>query len=115
MSWETTGVAVAAPVLGFAAAYLGYRRSRSVDRVTEQSGLTTESRAGTAQIIEGLNQFVDQLQEGHQSFREDIRYLTARLDACGAEREELRRELARLRRKYGDNGTTPPGGTPATS
>jgi len=114
MSWEQviggTGTAVVALAIGV----MTYRRSRAVDAVSEQSGAVTEARAGTSQIIDGLNGLVDALQDDNKNFREDIRLLTARLDACFADREQLRLEVARLRRKYGDNADTPPSGTRST-
>lgn len=83
---------------------LSWVRSRKVDAVAAQSGALTETRAGTAQIIEGLNLLIDQLQDDNKTFRDDIKYLTLRLDAIAKERDELRRELNRLQRKYGENG-----------
>lgn len=88
----------------FALGYLAYRRSKKVDAVVEQSGIATETRAGTAQIIEGLNQLIDNLQDDNRSFREDIKYLTLRLDAISKERDELRQKLNQMMRKYGENG-----------
>jgi hypothetical protein len=35
---------------------------------------------------------------------ENIRYLTARLDARDVERDQLKRRLNMLNRKYGENG-----------
>lgn len=87
----------------FLLGYLAYRRARKVDAVAAQSGVITETRAGTAQIIEALNLLVDQLQDDNRTFREDIKYLTLRLDAIAKERDELKRQLSRLQRKYGEN------------
>lgn len=95
-------------LIGLPATFLGlmaYIRSLRVDAVAEQSGVATETRAGTAQIIQGLNDLIDNLQTDNKVFRDDIKYLTLRLDAFAAEREELRKEVARLRRKYGEDNT----------
>lgn len=102
-----TGQVITALLIGlpsFLLGYLAYRRARKVDAVAAQSGVMTESRAGTAQIIEGLNLLIDQLQDDNKTFRDDIKYLTLRLDAIAKERDQLRRELNRLQRKYGENG-----------
>lgn len=79
-----------------------YRRGRKADAVTEQSGLAGNNRAGTAQIIDGLNQLVDQLQDDYKEARFDIKALVIRLDGITKERDDLRLELARLRHRYGD-------------
>ena len=97
---------IQALLIGLPATMLGalaYRRSRKVDAVAEQSGVATENRAGTAQIIQGLNDLVSNLQTDNKVFREDIKYLDQRLDNLIAEREELRKEIARLRKKYGED------------
>lgn len=124
---------IQAILIGLPATILGilaYRRSRKVDAVAEQSGVATETRAGIAQIIQGLNDMIENLQEDNQVFRAEgkdwavriknldmdfatrLRDLTVRLDAISQERDEFRRErdecrreVARLFRKYGeDNG-----------
>lgn len=95
-------IGLPATVLGF----LAYRRSRKVDAVAEQSGIANETRAGTAQIIEGLNSLVDALQEDNKTFRDEgrafrdeVRNLTLRVNEVVAERDELRRERDSLRRE----------------
>lgn len=110
MSWANA-VGFAAPVVALVVAYLGYRRSRRVDAVTEQSGVATETRAGTQQIIEGLNRLIDQVQDDNTGFRDDLKQCAARVEAIGvrlekvtAERDELRKDLARMVRLHG-NGT----------
>ena len=103
MDWEP--VITAAPiVVAGVVAWWGYRRSIRVDAVSEKSGVATETRAGTAQIIDGLNSLVDQLQEGTASHRETIKFLTERIDRVLAENVELRLDNARLRKRYGVNG-----------
>jgi ABC-type transporter Mla subunit MlaD len=102
MSWEQVGQGLALAVPSTAVGVFAYLRSRKVDAISEQSGIVSDTRAGTAQIIDGLNGLIDNLQEDNKIFREDIKHLTARLDAITAERDELKRELARLRRKYGN-------------
>lgn len=104
MDWGDVTQAVAIGLPATILGYLAYRRSRRVDAVAEQSGAVTETRAGTEQIIQGLNDLIDNLQTDNKTFRDDIRYLTLRLDTIAAERDRLKKEVARLRRKYGDNG-----------
>lgn len=125
MSWESGAVAVGGPAAVVIVGYLTHKRSLRVDKITEQSGVTTESRAGTAQIIEGLNQLIDNVQEDNQGFRDDLRacaarldevtrYMSQRIEDVTRERDELTRKLNRMYRKHG-NGDTPPAGTPTTS
>lgn len=96
--------ALAAGIPALIIGILGYRRSKKVDAVAEQSGIATESRAGQAQVIEGLNKIIDNLQEDNQVGRDYAKYLITRLDLSDKEREDLRFKLTRMRRKYGDNG-----------
>ena len=91
-------IGLPATILGF----LALRRSRKVDAVAEQSGVATESRAGTAQIIDGLNQLIDNLQEDNKQFREDLKFVQQRNSARDAECDKLREEIARLRQKHGE-------------
>lgn len=123
MQTEQVLTALVIGLPSFLLGFLAYRRARKVDAVAAQSGVITETRAGTAQIIEGLNLLIDQLQDDNKTHRDDmravrddIRDLTLRLgvvsrerDELWQERNELRRELTRLRRKYGEhsNGVPP--------
>lgn len=90
--------AIPAAVLGV----LAYRRSIKVDQVSAQSGMASDHRAGTAQVIEGLNQLIDQYQESVKESREIMAVLEVRIVTVTAERDALRLEVARLRRKYGN-------------
>lgn len=108
MGWDDVFKTLIIGIPSFLLGYLAYKRSKKVDKVTEQSGAITETRAGTQQVIEGLNSLLDNLQEDNTSFRADVRYLTDKLDTCYREREELKREVSRLKRKYGENDNTPP-------
>lgn len=95
-------VALVGATVSLVIGVLGHRRSKRVDATSAQSGLASTHQAGTAQILEGLNDLIDQLQEDTVTFRSDIRELVVRLDAVTAERDALRLEVARLRQKYGE-------------
>jgi hypothetical protein len=108
MAWEAP-IGVFSAITGAGLGFLAYRRSIHVDAVSTQSGIATDNRAGTAQIIDGLNKLIDNLQEDNQSFRDDLKQCAVRIEAISAERDVLRLELAKLRRLYGyDNGNPPP-------
>jgi hypothetical protein len=85
-------------------AYVTYKRARRVDSVAEQSGVAAESRAGTQQIIEGLNIIIDNLQEDNRQWREDAKYQADRSDARDKECNRVRFRLNAMIRKFGENG-----------
>lgn len=101
--------------------YLLYRRSKKVDAVAEQAGVSASSQAGTAQIIEGLNKMLDNQQEETNLWRTDFKDLRTytterldlmnqRLDAKDLEIGNLKNQLALMIRRFGaingvhDNG-----------
>lgn len=86
----------------FGLGFLAYRRSLKVDKVANQVGLSSETRAGTQQIILGLNDLVDNLQEDNKALREEAKYLLGRITTLIAECEEVKRQLNAFQRKYGD-------------
>lgn len=100
-------IALITAVPAFLIGVFAYRRSLKVDQVSAQSGAASNQMAGTAQVIEGLNRLIDQLQEDNDSFRADIKDLAARLVVITAERDALKLEVARLRKKYAANGDDP--------
>lgn len=100
-------VALVGATVSLAIGILGHRRSKQVDATSAQSGVASNHREGTAQILEGLNTLIDQLQEDNTGFRTELRDLVVRFDAVTAERNTCWAEIARLRKKYGDNGDTP--------
>jgi len=97
-------IAVWAGATSIILAYLTYRRSVKVDAVSAQAGMTDRSTAGTAQIIEGLNRLLDQVQEDNKDLRDEARGMLVRLAAQSAENDQMRRRLYRYSSKYGDNG-----------
>lgn len=98
MTWEQI-TALVGVLGGVVLGVLGYRRSRQVDATSAQAGMVTEARAGTAQIIGGLNALLDQVQEDNQDFRTELRHCAARVLAVEAERDACRREFAEYRRQ----------------
>lgn len=101
-------VALIGGAISLTAAILGHRRSKKVDDVSAQAGNASNHRAGTQQVIEGLNLLLKQYQEDNDDFRDDIKSLWTRFDVVTAERDTCRSELARLKRKYGYNGNDTP-------
>ena len=106
-SWDPifTALPIAA---GLLIAWWGHLKSKRVDAISAQSGIAANGRAGTAQILEGLNTLIDQLQEDYQGARNDIVHLRDRLQVVAAERDALTLEVARLRKRYGVNGENGP-------
>lgn len=91
--WLGLGLAVPATLIG----YLAHRRSKKVDTASAQSGVASNHRAGTQQVIEGFTGLVDQLQQENDKLRSDAAERATRLEA-------LTLEVARLRKLYGANG-----------
>lgn len=93
-------VALIGAAVSSIAAFFGYRRSKVVDATSAQSGVASNHRAGTQQVIEGLNDLLDQFQEENGRLRAEADIRATRIEA-------LTLEVARLRKRYGDNGDTP--------
>lgn len=96
MTWEwfLEAAKVVVPAL---IAYGAFRLSKKKDAVSAQSGVASNHREGTAQVIEGLNGLINQLQEENLKLRASAEDRATRLDA-------MTLELARWRKKYGLNG-----------
>lgn len=91
-------------VIALAVAWWGYKRGSKSDAVAGQLGMASETRAGTQQIMDGLNALIDQLQEGAATHKDTVAYLQARLDHVIDENIALKVENLALRRQYGING-----------
>lgn len=104
MDWNLIITGLVSTAAGLIVGILGHRRATKVDARSAQSGVASDHRAGTEQVIEGLNTLIDQLQEDNSSFRVDLKDLAARLVVITAERDALKLEVARLRKRYGVNG-----------
>lgn len=70
--------------------FYGFRLSQKKDAAAIRSGVASNGRAG-------IDQLIDNLQEDNLHLRTDNRELTK-------ERDALKMEVARLVRKYGENG-----------
>lgn len=93
-------IALAAGIPSFLLGFLAYRRSVKVDAVAAQVSVSTDSRAGTQQIIEGLNSLVENLQEDNKALRDEARYLLQRISNLTEETNKLKAELDIFRKKY---------------
>lgn len=88
-----------------------FRQSKKVDATSAQSGAASNHRAGTQQVIDGLNSLLDQAQETIKDDRDVITLLEGRIGKFALELDACRKENARLRRIYGvtdENGPTKP-------
>lgn len=99
MAW-TEWMGIVTAVAGGAFAWLKFRQAQKVDAVSAQSGVASNHRAGTEQVIEGLNKLIDQLQEENEKLRTEADGRATRLEAMTI-------EVARLRRRYGNGDDTP--------
>lgn len=76
--------------LGPALAYLAYRQSKKV-----------ENRSAQSALIESI---ISNLQEDNKALREELKYEQTRIDALESKIDQLKLELIRMQRKYGENG-----------
>jgi len=106
MTREQAILALLTIIPSFALGYLAYRRSLKVDAVSEKSGIASDTRAGVAQTLDTLSNLADQFQEDNRDLREELKQLAARFGMLLVERDALKREVARLRRKYGEDTDT---------
>lgn len=90
MTWQGVIDALPVAVPAFVIALLPYLRSRQVDAAAIKSGVAANGRAGTTLLI-------DNLQEDNKGLRDENRLVTT-------ERDALKIEVARLRKRYGENG-----------
>lgn len=101
VDWGQVWLGLGPALLATGIAYLGLKQARRKDSDAARSGLLSNHREGTGQMIGGYSGLVDQLQE------ENTKCL-ARLDASNADRDALRLEVARLRKRLRDNDTPNP-------
>lgn len=88
------GLVVAVP--SAALGYLGYRRSRHVDAVAEQAGVSSTQATSIGQVVDGLNALVGNLQEDNRALREHVKELNVKLDLIIQECRDLKAEIALL-------------------
>lgn len=84
----------------------GFIRTHRSDAVVERSGVLTENRSGTIQRWEELEAINKVLREDNVALRDERKEHRARLDALEAKLDAVESQLARMQRKYGENGPT---------
>jgi regulator of replication initiation timing len=89
------GLVVAIP--SFILGYLGYRRSVKVDKTTDQSRVASSQVGAVGQVIDGLNQLIDNLQEDNKLLRLSVRELRDKLDRITEDHLTLIKDVAELR------------------
>lgn len=77
--------------------WFGYRRSKKADTVAEKAG-------AVEQIINGLNILVENLQEDNKDLRSTVSELKDALEKALKERDDAKKDLKTLQRKYGTTG-----------
>lgn len=97
LSNPVVAAALVAAIPSSALAIFGYRRSKRVDAVAEQSGMASMSAKGVDQVIEGLNKLVERLQEDNAVLRDNVRALDDKLSRVIQQCEELRSEIRALK------------------
>lgn len=100
--WENPAVAgliigIPASILG----WLGYRRAVRIDKSTENAAIIAAQTGSIGQVITGLNQIIDNLQDDNKVWRESFKEISIKLAAVIEERDLLQKECAALKKKYG--------------
>lgn len=85
---------------GFTLGILGYWRSRQVDKATEKTEFILAQSTAVQQVISGLNQLIDALQQDNKELRENIKIIAIKLSEVVNERDLLVKETGKLKDKY---------------
>lgn len=93
-------LALIAAVPSFILGILAWRRSVKVDKNTEQAATALAQSTAAAQVLEGLNKLIENLQEDNKELRGNITEVAKKLKEALAERDKLRRELDKLNKRY---------------
>lgn len=83
------GLVIALPAT--AIGYLGYRRSRNLDRVAEQAGIATTNVTSIGQVVDGLNKVIDNIRTDNDDLRKEIRELRQTVRELNRRIDELER------------------------
>lgn len=92
MTWDNALTALPI-VIGAVLAWVGHQRAVKVDAATASAVVSTEARTGTTW-------YVDQLQEDNKELRVTLNEVTK-------ERDDLKRQVTRFQRKYGNGENGP--------
>lgn len=107
--WENpavVGLIIGIPT--FILGWLGYRRAIKVDKSAENAAVIAAQTGSVGQVIAGLNQLIENLQDDNKVWRESFKEISVKLAEVIGERDDLQKECDALKKKYnisnGENG-----------
>lgn len=91
------GIGIPSFILGL----LGYRRAVKVDKSVANAAVIAAQTGSVGQVIAGLNQLIENLQEDNKVWRENFRELTVRIAVVIKERDQIKKDYDAIAKKYG--------------
>lgn len=104
LGWENpavVGLIIGIPT--FILGWLGYRRAVRVDKSTENAAVVAVQTGSVGQVISGLNDLIESLQEDNKIWRDNFKELSLKLAEVIKERDQIQKEYNAIAKKYGIN------------
>lgn len=104
LGWENpavVGLIIGIPA--FILGYLGYRRAVKVDKSTDNAAVVAAQTGSVGQVISGLNDLIESLQEDNKIWRENFKELSLKLAEVIRERDQIQKDYNAIAKKYGIN------------
>lgn len=100
MDWSPTITGLVIGIPAFIIGILGYRRATRIDKHTENAAVIAAQTGSVGQVITGLNQLIENLQDDNRVWRESFKEISVKLGEVIGERDLLQKELDALKKKY---------------
>lgn len=100
MDWSPAIIGLVIGVPSFIIGILGYRRATKIDKATENAAVIAAQTGSVGQVIAGLNDIIDNLQDDNKIWRESFKEISVKLGEVIGERDLLQKELDALKKKY---------------
>lgn len=104
LGWDNpavVGLIIGIPT--FILGWLGYRRAVRVDKSTENAAVVAAQTGSVGQVISGLNDLIESLQEDNKIWRENFKELSLKLAEVIRERDQIQKDYNAIAKKYGIN------------